>query len=180
MRRPSSPVERASCRQDRKYFDSGDYALSKAGVAPQNTVGTAIPNPEKFVFSTCSVTRHSSPTTLAFLMHRHLRIREVCLYHQQIVPVLREKVHSPSPKAIQGKTKNSTAPPTEKTKRHRIVLETKFIPLKLCLAVRYSRCRPDHICMWLDPMPYLVYFPSPVSRLPRSCLCSHRNTILLF
>lgn len=33
--------------QDRKYFDSGDYALSKAGVAPQNTVGTAIPNPEK-------------------------------------------------------------------------------------------------------------------------------------
>lgn len=35
--------------QDRKYFDSGDYALSKAGVAPQNTVGTAIPNPEKCV-----------------------------------------------------------------------------------------------------------------------------------
>ncbi len=33
--------------QDRKYFDSGDYALSKAGKAPQNTVGTAIPNPEK-------------------------------------------------------------------------------------------------------------------------------------
>jgi hypothetical protein len=35
--------------QDRKYFDSGDYALSKAGVEPQNTVGTAIPNPEKCV-----------------------------------------------------------------------------------------------------------------------------------
>lgn len=34
-------------RQDRKFFDSGDYALSKAGKAPQNTVGTAIPNPEK-------------------------------------------------------------------------------------------------------------------------------------
>jgi hypothetical protein len=33
--------------QDRKYFDSGDYALSKAGVAPQSNVGTAIPNPEK-------------------------------------------------------------------------------------------------------------------------------------
>ncbi|KDR82610.1 hypothetical protein GALMADRAFT_238012 [Galerina marginata CBS 339.88] len=33
-------------QKDRKYFDSGDYALSKAGVAPQNTVGTAIPNPE--------------------------------------------------------------------------------------------------------------------------------------
>lgn len=35
--------------KDRKYFDSGDYALSKAGVAPQNAVGTAIPNPEKYV-----------------------------------------------------------------------------------------------------------------------------------
>lgn len=30
----------------RKYFDSGDYALSKAGRAPQSVVGTAIPNPE--------------------------------------------------------------------------------------------------------------------------------------
>ena len=36
--------------QERKYFDSGDYALSKAGKAPQNTVGTAIPNPEKYVY----------------------------------------------------------------------------------------------------------------------------------
>ncbi|KAH9969632.1 Endosulfine-domain-containing protein [Russula dissimulans] len=33
-------------QKDRKYFDSGDYALSKAGVGPQNAVGTAIPNPE--------------------------------------------------------------------------------------------------------------------------------------
>ncbi|KAH7885090.1 Endosulfine-domain-containing protein [Phlebopus sp. FC_14] len=36
----------AKMQKDRKYFDSGDYALSKAGVAPQNTVGTAIPSPE--------------------------------------------------------------------------------------------------------------------------------------
>jgi hypothetical protein len=35
--------------QDRKYFDSGDYALSKAGVGSQNAVGTAIPNPEKYI-----------------------------------------------------------------------------------------------------------------------------------
>jgi hypothetical protein len=35
--------------QDRKYFDSGDYAMSKAGVGSQNAVGTAIPNPEKYV-----------------------------------------------------------------------------------------------------------------------------------
>ncbi|EIN12825.1 Endosulfine-domain-containing protein [Punctularia strigosozonata HHB-11173 SS5] len=33
-------------QKDRKFFDSGDYALSKAGKAPQNTVGTAIPSPE--------------------------------------------------------------------------------------------------------------------------------------
>ncbi|TDL17711.1 Endosulfine-domain-containing protein [Rickenella mellea] len=33
-------------QKDRKYFDSGDYALSKAGVAPKETVGTAIPNPQ--------------------------------------------------------------------------------------------------------------------------------------
>jgi len=32
--------------KERKYFDSGDYALSKAGKAPQQSVGTAIPNPE--------------------------------------------------------------------------------------------------------------------------------------
>jgi hypothetical protein len=35
--------------QDRKYFDSGDYAMSKAGVGLQSAVGTAIPNPEKCV-----------------------------------------------------------------------------------------------------------------------------------
>ncbi|KIY67729.1 hypothetical protein CYLTODRAFT_422248 [Cylindrobasidium torrendii FP15055 ss-10] len=33
-------------QRERKYFDSGDYALSKAGVAPQSNVGTAIPNPQ--------------------------------------------------------------------------------------------------------------------------------------
>jgi len=43
-------------QKDRKYFDSGDYALSKAGVAPQNTVGTAIPNPE-------NIPHASSPPT---------------------------------------------------------------------------------------------------------------------
>ncbi|KAG8817762.1 hypothetical protein FRC19_011163 [Serendipita sp. 401] len=36
----------AKVQKDRKYFDSGDYALSKAGVAPQSNVGTAIPSPE--------------------------------------------------------------------------------------------------------------------------------------
>ena len=32
--------------QDRKWLDSGDYALSKAGKVPQNT---PIPIPEKYV-----------------------------------------------------------------------------------------------------------------------------------
>jgi hypothetical protein len=32
--------------KDRKYFDSGDYALSKAGKTPRDSVGTAIPSPE--------------------------------------------------------------------------------------------------------------------------------------
>ncbi|WFD34090.1 hypothetical protein MCUN1_000922 [Malassezia cuniculi] len=32
--------------KERKYFDSGDYALSKAGRAPGQTVGTTIPNPD--------------------------------------------------------------------------------------------------------------------------------------
>jgi len=31
---------------ERKYFDSGDYAMSKAGKAPQSSLGTAIPQPE--------------------------------------------------------------------------------------------------------------------------------------
>ncbi|KAG5338865.1 hypothetical protein E4T56_gene3992 [Termitomyces sp. T112] len=39
-------------QKERKYFDSGDYALSKAGVAPQTTVGTAIPNPENIPHAT--------------------------------------------------------------------------------------------------------------------------------
>lgn len=33
-------------KDHRKYFDSGDYALSKAGKVSQTAVGTAIPSPE--------------------------------------------------------------------------------------------------------------------------------------
>lgn len=39
-------------QKDRKYFDSGDYALSKAGKADQSSVGTAIPNPENIPHAT--------------------------------------------------------------------------------------------------------------------------------
>ncbi|KIM89004.1 hypothetical protein PILCRDRAFT_812894 [Piloderma croceum F 1598] len=46
--------------KDRKYFDSGDYALSKAGVAPQNAVGTAIPNPENIPHASSTNNNHQS------------------------------------------------------------------------------------------------------------------------
>ncbi|OSD07157.1 Endosulfine-domain-containing protein [Trametes coccinea BRFM310] len=53
-------------QKERKYFDSGDYALSKAGKAPQNTVGTAIPSPENIPHATSPPVHQSlsvSPTS---------------------------------------------------------------------------------------------------------------------
>ncbi|GLB38532.1 putative plays an essential role in initiation of the G0 program by preventing the degradation of specific nutrient-regulated mRNAs via the 5'-3' mRNA decay pathway [Lyophyllum shimeji] len=47
-------------QKERKYFDSGDYALSKAGVAPQTTVGTAIPNPENIPHASSPGNGHSN------------------------------------------------------------------------------------------------------------------------
>ncbi|KAL9931454.1 hypothetical protein V8E36_009619 [Tilletia maclaganii] len=44
---PARANVKANKSHERKYFDSGDYALSKAGKAPQQSVGTAIPNPER-------------------------------------------------------------------------------------------------------------------------------------
>ncbi|KAI6166802.1 camp-regulated phosphoprotein/endosulfine conserved region-domain-containing protein [Pisolithus thermaeus] len=43
-------------KDHRKYFDSGDYALSKAGKVSQTAVGTAIPSPE-------NIPHASTPTT---------------------------------------------------------------------------------------------------------------------
>jgi len=47
-------------QKERKYFDSGDYALSKAGVAPQNTVGTAIPSPENIPHASSPPVNHQT------------------------------------------------------------------------------------------------------------------------
>jgi hypothetical protein len=60
--------------KDRKFFDSGDYALSKAGKAPRETVGTAIPNPEKYVDTHLnSINPHISFTaSLTLLLPRSL------------------------------------------------------------------------------------------------------------
>lgn len=49
-------------QKDRKYFDSGDYMMSKAGVASAQAPGTAIPTPE-------GVPHASAPGTLATSPH---------------------------------------------------------------------------------------------------------------
>ncbi|KAJ3561297.1 hypothetical protein NP233_g10279 [Leucocoprinus birnbaumii] len=49
-------------QKERKYFDSGDYALSKAGVTPQSTVGTAIPNPENIPHASPVSNGHQIPS----------------------------------------------------------------------------------------------------------------------
>lgn len=73
--------------KDRKYFDSGDYALSKAGKAPQDTVGTAIPNPEKYVharptealsgltFTSISSIPHASPVPIPNYSNPHISVQ---------------------------------------------------------------------------------------------------------
>lgn len=38
---------RRRIRQERKYFDSGDYAMHKAGVGAEMPVGSAIATPER-------------------------------------------------------------------------------------------------------------------------------------
>ncbi|KDQ09883.1 hypothetical protein BOTBODRAFT_178621 [Botryobasidium botryosum FD-172 SS1] len=43
---PSHKNVLSKVQRDRKFFDSGDYAMSKAGLSPQLSVGTAIPSPE--------------------------------------------------------------------------------------------------------------------------------------
>ncbi|KAI9568415.1 camp-regulated phosphoprotein/endosulfine conserved region-domain-containing protein [Boletus coccyginus] len=52
-------------QKDRKYFDSGDYALSKAGVTPQSTVGTAIPNPENIPHASSPPTSHQGGLSIS-------------------------------------------------------------------------------------------------------------------
>ncbi|CDO75332.1 hypothetical protein BN946_scf184848.g9 [Trametes cinnabarina] len=61
-------------QKERKYFDSGDYALSKAGKAPQNTVGTAIPSPEKYVPSGGSLNLSAIPHATSPPVHQSLSV----------------------------------------------------------------------------------------------------------
>ncbi|KAG8862448.1 hypothetical protein FRB96_001519 [Tulasnella sp. 330] len=50
----SAAGHKSSSNRTMKYFDSGDYAMSKAGVTPGNAVGTAIPSPENIPHATPS------------------------------------------------------------------------------------------------------------------------------
>ncbi|KAI0284018.1 camp-regulated phosphoprotein/endosulfine conserved region-domain-containing protein [Russula aff. rugulosa BPL654] len=52
-------------QKDRKYFDSGDYAMSKAGVGLQSAVGTAIPNPENIPHASSHSTQQTLSTSPA-------------------------------------------------------------------------------------------------------------------
>jgi len=49
-------------QKERKYFDSGDYALSKAGISPQANVGTAIPQPESIPHVSLNPHLSTTPT----------------------------------------------------------------------------------------------------------------------
>ncbi|OAV98276.1 hypothetical protein PTTG_00325 [Puccinia triticina 1-1 BBBD Race 1] len=54
---------------ERKYFDSGDYALSKAGKTAPQSVGTTIPSPENIHHATHSTI--STPTTAQHPVMNH-------------------------------------------------------------------------------------------------------------
>ncbi|KAN0087746.1 cAMP-regulated phosphoprotein/endosulfine conserved region domain containing protein [Tylopilus felleus] len=80
-------------QKDRKYFDSGDYALSKAGVTPQNTVGTAIPSPENIPHASSPPTSHQGGLSIS---PTNSITRESSLSHSQVDPSLKEDTNSDS------------------------------------------------------------------------------------
>ncbi|RUS18144.1 Endosulfine-domain-containing protein [Jimgerdemannia flammicorona] len=53
--------------KERKYFDSGDYALSKAGKA--DSVGSQHPSPENIPHSNPTTKDNASPTKESSLVH---------------------------------------------------------------------------------------------------------------
>jgi len=91
-------------QKERKYFDSGDYALSKAGVASPTIVGTAIPNPENIPHASSSGNGHGtghqslsiSPTTSTSPVNK-----ESSLSHSEI-SVDEDRVHESKPAEDDG------------------------------------------------------------------------------
>ncbi|CAO3638761.1 unnamed protein product [Cunninghamella echinulata] len=47
--------------KERKYFDSGDYALSKAGKEPEALIGSEHPSPDTIPHSNPGISTSSSP-----------------------------------------------------------------------------------------------------------------------
>ncbi|KAJ3177716.1 hypothetical protein HDU87_004238 [Geranomyces variabilis] len=55
---------------DRKYFDSGDYAMSKAGKSSSNEVGSEHPSPERIPHSVpSSLKKDAQPPVESSLIH---------------------------------------------------------------------------------------------------------------
>lgn len=48
-------------QKERKYFDSGDYALSKAGKEPEVAIGSEHPSPDTIPHSNPNANQSSSP-----------------------------------------------------------------------------------------------------------------------
>jgi len=71
-------------QKERKYFDSGDYALSKAGVAPQTTVGTAIPNPENIPHASSPGNGHGAGLSISPTNSTSPVNKESSLSHSEI------------------------------------------------------------------------------------------------
>ena len=100
-------------QKDRKYFDSGDYALSKAGKAPQNTVGTAIPNPENIPHATSPPVHQSLSVSPTNSMNNAAPAKESPLAEQPKVetegaePIETE----PEPTAVETKPESTTTDP---------------------------------------------------------------------
>jgi len=121
-------------QKERKYFDSGDYALSKAGVAPQNTVGTAIPNPENIPHASSPGNSHGTP-------HQGLSIsptnstspvnRESGLAHDENTRVPEDETMEVSETtaaltdATDGPTQSASVTATEEVSSEPIDIETK-------------------------------------------------------
>ncbi|KAI0801733.1 camp-regulated phosphoprotein/endosulfine conserved region-domain-containing protein [Irpex lacteus] len=85
-------------QKDRKYFDSGDYALSKAGKAPQNTVGTTIPSPENIPHAASPITIHPTSASPPANNSASSPIKESPLAEPTIVSALAEAAPVPEDK----------------------------------------------------------------------------------
>jgi len=71
-------------QKERKYFDSGDYALSKAGRAPPTIVGTAIPNPENIPHASPGAGHNGHQGLSVSPTNSSAVVKESNLAHQEI------------------------------------------------------------------------------------------------